>query len=132
MKKLFCVFGLIAAAGIPAMAQNKTVAPKNVQAQEIPLRTYFGSKMNEFSAYMTRKSEKLAHTALLDMKGMVQKRMTEEKESIAKLSEADRIEMKKKIETQNFLLNDITRLSSDLNKNGDAIYDKLKTLHQTL
>jgi hypothetical protein len=132
MKKLFCVFGLIAAAGIPAMAQNKTVTPKNVQAQEIPLRTYFGSKMNEFSAFMTRKSEKLAQTALQDMKGMVQKRMTEEKESIAKLSEADRIEMKKKIETQNFLLNDITTMSSDLNKNSAAIYDKLKTLHQTL
>ncbi|HTM66201.1 MAG TPA: hypothetical protein VL093_07775 [Flavipsychrobacter sp.] len=132
MKKLFFVFGLIAAAGIPAMAQNKTVAPKNVQTQEIPLKTYFGSKMNEFSAYMTRKSEKLAQTALLDMKGMVQKRMTEEKESIAGLNEAGRIEMKKTIETQNFLLNDVIKLSSDLNKNGDAIYDKLKTLHQTL
>ncbi len=130
MKRLILVSGLLMMAAAPVAAQQAGRTEKTVQAA--PEKAKFASKINEFSAYTSRQSAKLAAQALNELIDMIQQSMRASAEKAAAAGTADKAGFNKIHQTQEKLYISIKAMTGDVMGNSAALVDKLRSFQNTL
>lgn len=129
MKRLLlacCLFGFSAA---PVLAQNS--AETTTKQQSNP-KANFSSKINEFSAHMSRGNTAGAHEALKELGKIMSWSMHLTVAKADRATGGDKVALEKAKKSQQSLFDQVKTLTQDLTKNQGAIVEKLRAFQQTM
>ena len=129
MKRLLLAICLLSFSAAPVLAQNRA---DGMATQQVTSKLAFSSKINEFSASMSRKNAIYADKVLKDLDNMMSQAIQETDAKITHEKGNAKVVLEKAKQSQKTLLSEVKKMSPDPTKNQEAITEKLKAFQETL